>query len=54
MKLEDAGAYEVIEGSYQQRGFELFFTGRVMRGPWILEKASDDKARRSWTLVPAG
>ena len=28
MKIEDAGPYEVIAGSYQQNRFDLFFTGR--------------------------
>jgi bifunctional non-homologous end joining protein LigD len=52
MKIEDAGVYEVIEGSYQQRLFDLFFTGRVLSGEWMLEKVTDDDAHRSWSLSP--
>ena len=52
VKIEDIGVYEVIEGSYQQRLFDLFFTGRVLSGEWILEKATDDDAHRSWTFSP--
>ena len=52
VKLEDLGAYEVIEGSYQEMRFDLFFTGRVLAGHWILEKLTDDKAHRSWSLEP--
>ena len=51
--LEDIGIYEVIEGSHEQRRFELYFTGRVLSGPWLLQKGSDDPASRSWTLTPA-
>jgi bifunctional non-homologous end joining protein LigD len=52
VSLEDTGTYEVIEGSYQQRRFDLFFIGRVLSGRWLLEKVSDDDARRSWALQP--
>ena len=54
VKLEDAGTYELIEGSYQRRYFDLFFSGRVMSGEWILQKVTDDKKHRSWTLAPVG
>ncbi|HEU4523112.1 MAG TPA: non-homologous end-joining DNA ligase [Thermoanaerobaculia bacterium] len=50
--LEDSGAYEVIQGSYQQRRFEVFFSGRVLTGMWLLEKVGDDKRHRSWRLQP--
>ena len=52
VKIEDIGVYEVIEGSYQQRLFDLFFTGRVLSGEWMLEKVADDEAHRSWSLAP--
>ena len=52
VKIEDIGVYEVIEGSYQQRLFDLFFTGRVLSGEWMLEKVTDDDAHRSWSLSP--
>lgn len=52
--LEDTGAYEVIEGSYQQRRFNLFFTGRVLAGEWHLEKISADPKHHSWMLSPSG
>jgi hypothetical protein len=53
VKLEDAGMYEVVEGSQQRRRFEIFFTGRLMAGQWILQKTTDER-HRSWTLAPAG
>ena len=49
--IEDTGAYEVIEGSYQRRRFALWFNGRVMSGEWILEKAGEEGT--SWRLAPA-
>lgn len=51
--LEDVGFYEVIEGSQERRRFDLFFTGRVLSGAWLLQKVSDDAAHRSWRLAPA-
>ena len=51
--LEDIGIYEVIEGSQEQRRFELFFTGRVLSGRWLLQKNSDDPSSRSWLFRPA-
>ena len=52
--IEDSGAYEVIEGSYQQNRFDLWFNGHVLKGEWILEKASEDESRKSWGLHAAG
>ena len=52
IRIEDAGAYEVIEGSYQRHRFDLWFNGRVLQGEWILEKVSEEKERRSWRLQP--
>jgi bifunctional non-homologous end joining protein LigD len=49
--IEDLGAYEVIEGSYGQRRFDLFFTGATLVGEWTLVKQGDD-SHRSWTLTP--
>jgi bifunctional non-homologous end joining protein LigD len=53
VKIEDAGVYELIEGSYARRRFDLWFTGRALDGEWILEKISEDEAHRSWSLRPA-
>ena len=52
IRIEDAGAYEVIEGSYQRRRFRLWFNGKVLRGEWILEKVREEKEHRSWRLQP--
>jgi len=51
VSIEDAGAYEVIEGSYQRRRFDLWFNGKVLTGEWLLEKISDDD-HKSWLLKP--
>ncbi|HEX8172766.1 MAG TPA: non-homologous end-joining DNA ligase [Thermoanaerobaculia bacterium] len=48
--IEDAGAYEVIEGSWQQQRFALWFTGRVLSAQWTLEKI--EEGHRSWRLEP--
>jgi bifunctional non-homologous end joining protein LigD len=52
VKIEDSGAYEVIEGSWQRRHFELWFNGQVMRGAWTLAKIEESEAHRSWRLAP--
>lgn len=52
VKLEDAGAYEVIEGSYERRRLDLWFTGKVLSGEWILEKINPEETHRSWRLSP--
>ena len=51
--IEDAGAYEVIEGSDERRRFELWFNGKPLTGAWTLQKVADDDAHRSWSLAPA-
>ena len=51
VKIDDIGAYEVIDGSYQRRRFDLFFTGKTLEGEWLLEKSGDD-SHHSWTLAP--
>ena len=51
--IEDAGAYEVIEGSDERRRFELWFSGKTLTGAWTLQKVTDDDAHRSWSLAPA-
>jgi bifunctional non-homologous end joining protein LigD len=51
--LEDSGSYEIIEGSYQRRRFDVWFNGQVLGGEWILEKTSDDETHKSWRLAPA-
>ena len=52
VELEDAGAYEVIEGSDATRRFDLWFTGRVLTREWILEKIEAEENHRSWRLSP--
>ena len=52
VSIEDTGAYEIIEGSYAARRFELWFSGTVMAGQWILQKVEDDARHRSWSLAP--
>ena len=49
VKVEDSGAYEVIEGSWQRKMLDLWFAGKVMSGRWLLEKVGEG---RSWRLVP--
>jgi hypothetical protein len=46
--IDDRGAYEIIEGSWQAKRFELWFSGKVMSGPWSLEQQTE----RSWKLTP--
>lgn len=48
--IEDTGSYEVIEGSYARRRFDLWFNGKVLAGEWLLEKVSEDPGHRSWRL----
>jgi hypothetical protein len=50
--IEDSGAYEVIEGSWQRQRFHLWFGGTVLTGAWMLEKIEDSDAHRSWRLSP--
>lgn len=52
VKIEDSGAYEVIEGSWSRKHFELWFNGRVMHGAWTLAKIEESEAHRSWRLTP--
>lgn len=51
VKLEDIGAYEIIEGSYGAKSFDLFFNGSSLKGEWFLSKDTDE-THRSWTLSP--
>jgi bifunctional non-homologous end joining protein LigD len=48
--IDDSGAYEVIEGSWQRKRLELWFRGTVMAGRWLLE--STGEGHRSWRLTP--
>lgn len=50
VSIEDSGAYEIIEGSWQRKRFDLWFTGRVLAGRWTLEKTSEGNEHRSWRL----
>jgi hypothetical protein len=43
--VEDSGTYEIIE--YDDRRYDLWFTGEKLRGRWLLEKVN-----RSWSLAP--
>jgi bifunctional non-homologous end joining protein LigD len=52
--IEDSGAYEVIEGAWPRKRLDLWFTGRVLSGRWILQKVVESDAHRSWSLAPAG
>jgi bifunctional non-homologous end joining protein LigD len=46
--IEDIGCYELIDGSFERRRFDLWFTGNLFSGEWILAKRRDE----SWTLTP--
>ena len=52
VRIEDGGACEVIEGSWQRRRLDLWFSGAVLSGRWLLEKIDEGDAHRSWRLVP--
>lgn len=51
VSIADIGSYELIDGSYARRRFDLWFTGNTLSGEWILEKPGDE-SHRSWTLTP--
>jgi len=51
VSIADIGSYELIDGSYERRRFDLWFTGNTMSDEWILEKPGGD-SRRSWKLTP--
>jgi bifunctional non-homologous end joining protein LigD len=55
VSIEDAGSYELIDGSYARKRFDFWFTGRVLTGAWTLEKTTGEE-HRSWVLrpLPAG
>jgi bifunctional non-homologous end joining protein LigD len=48
VEIADSGAYEVIEGSFARKRFDLWFSGEVMQGEWTLEKIAE--TGRSWRL----
>jgi bifunctional non-homologous end joining protein LigD len=48
VELEDRGAYEIIEGSYRSHRLRLWFSGKRMRGEWLLERG---EAAESWRLA---
>jgi hypothetical protein len=50
--VEDSGPYELIEGSDRLQRFDLWFSGKVMRGEWRLAKIEKGEAHRSWRLAP--
>ncbi|HVE72848.1 MAG TPA: non-homologous end-joining DNA ligase [Thermoanaerobaculia bacterium] len=50
VQIVDSGAYEVIEGSWQRKRFDLWFSGKVMSGRWLLEATGE--GHRSWRLTP--
>ena len=47
LPVEDTGAYEVIEGSLKRGRLRLWFSGKKMKGEWLLAKI-DNK----WTISP--
>jgi bifunctional non-homologous end joining protein LigD len=51
VSIADIGSYELIDGSYQRRRFDLWFTGKTLSGEWILEKIGGE-SHRSWKLTP--
>lgn len=50
--IEDAGSYEVIDGSAAGQLFELHFEGSTLQGTWRLQKNEPGREHRSWSLVP--
>ena len=48
--IDDSGAYEIVEGSWQRRRLDLWFSGQVMSGAWRLESSGEQ--HRSWLLTP--
>lgn len=50
--IEDVGAWEIIEGSWERQRLTVYFTGRTLRGEWVLEKTTGEK-HKSWGLRPA-
>ncbi|HVG23611.1 MAG TPA: non-homologous end-joining DNA ligase [Thermoanaerobaculia bacterium] len=48
--IDDSGAYEIVQGSFQRGGFDLWFRGKVMSGAWRLEASGE--RHRSWRLTP--
>jgi bifunctional non-homologous end joining protein LigD len=46
VSIADIGCYELIDGSYERRRLDLWFTGNMFSGEWILE------GDESWTLTP--
>jgi len=53
VKIEDIGAYEVIEGSDQQHRFDLWFNGHHLEGEWVLQKVEEAGEPRPWQLLPS-
>ena len=51
VSIADIGAYELIDGSDQRRRFDLYFTGKTLRGEWVLEKTTG-REHRSWRFAP--
>jgi bifunctional non-homologous end joining protein LigD len=51
VSIEDAGSYELIDGSYARKRFDLWFTGRALTGEWTLTKTTGEE-HRSWVLAP--
>jgi len=48
ISIADIGCYELIDGSFERRRFDLWFTGNMFSGEWILETRGDEW----WTLTP--
>ena len=43
--------WHVLPPRHPER-FDLWFTGKVLSGEWILEKINPEEAHRSWRLSP--
>ena len=48
--FQERGIYELIEGSERLQRFDLWFSGRALKGEWILRKADSGE---SWSLTPS-
>lgn len=53
VSIEDVGAYEIIDGSLGRQRLDLYFTGKTLRGEWVLEKIEESARHRSWSFSPA-
>lgn len=53
VEIQDLGAYERLEGSFERERIVLSFEGSILQGEWTLEKIQKgSKRHRSWRLAP--